>query len=427
MSRASMQHRLADAMRGMRHPGRPRRAKRVAGVLGTLALTIALVVILVGRLPDVTRSRLPGAAGGADTYPVRVRFADVLDLVPNSTVRLADVPVGRVTSIRLVTDPARGHVAEVELAVDQRYHLPADTTAAIRTTSLLGEKYVALTAPDGGTGSLRSTRSIPLARTTQDVEVEQVLSSIGATLNGGALQQLSTITHELSTALGGHEDDARALLGNLDQIVGKLDAGRAALVSAIDATARLSRTLAAQNEVIGQAVHDFDPASGVLARQQRTLTTALHRLDLLGRTAAPIIRHGTDATVADLRDLVPVVAQLGQVADLIPENLTLLFTYPFADTAVPAFSGGYGAVKGTVVVDLAQLLKAVAPVPQSTTDGTVPGYQPLDPNRPTLTIPPSMPGAPGPAAAPTSPAPGSNGLTTLLGGLGTLLGPGAGP
>ena len=326
---------------------------RAGGTLAATVLALVVVVVVVGHLPDVTRSRLPGAAGGRHTYPVRVQFTDVLDLVPNSTVRLADVPVGRVTGIRLGSDPTRGHVAVVTLAVDDRYRLPADTTAAIRSTSLLGEKYVALTAPDGGTGSLRSTGEIPLARTTEDVEVEQLLGSIGAVLNGGALQQLSTITRELSTALGGREDDARALLGNLDRIMAGLDRGRTALVTAIDATARLSATLAAQNDVIGQAVHDLDPASGVLARQQRDLTAALRRLDRLSLTAAPIIRRGTDATVADLRALVPVVTQLGRVADLIPENLTLLFTYPFADTAVPAFSGGYGAVKGTVVVDLA--------------------------------------------------------------------------
>lgn len=421
MMRGPVSERMARTVDTVRGERRRRSARRAAGTVAAVVLALGLVVLAIGRLPDITRSRLPGAAGGSHTYAVRAQFTDVLDLVPNSTVRLADVPVGRVTGIRLAGDPVRGHVAVVTLAVDDRYRLPADTTAAIRSTSLLGEKYVALTAPEGGTGSLRTTGVIPLARTTQDVEVEQLLGSIGAVLNGGALQQLSTITHELSTALGGREDDTRALLGNLDQIMAGLDDGRSALVSAIDATARLSTTLAAQNDVIGQAVRDLDPASGVLARQQRALTTALRKLDRLDATAAPLIRRGTDATVADLRALAPVVTELGKVADLIPENLTLLFTYPFADTAVPAFSGGYGAVKGTVVVDLPELLRAVAPVPQNQSDGQVPGYGPMPPDRPTL--PPSAP-TPG-ASSPAAPS-ATSGPSSLLGGLSALLSPGGG-
>lgn len=419
MTGQPLSERVGHAVDTVRGERRRRAARRAAGTAAAVALAVLLVVVVIGRLPDITRSRLPGAAGGSHTYPVRAQFADVLDLVPNSTVRLADVPVGRVTGIRLASDPTRGHVAVVTLAVDDRYRLPADTTAAIRSTSLLGEKYVALTAPEGGAGSLRSTGLIPLARTTEDVEVEQLLGSIGAVLNGGALQQLSTITRELSTALGGREDDTRALLGNLDQIMASLDRGRSALVAAIDATARLSTTLAAQNDVIGQAVRDLDPASGVLVRQQHDLTTALRKLDQLDATAAPVIRRGTDATVADLRALAPVVTQLGKVADLIPENLTLLVTYPFADTAVPAFSGGYGAVKGSVIVDLQELLKAVAPVPQNQADGQMPYYGPMPPNRPT--IPPASP-TPG-VPAPTAPsAGGSSG--SVLGGLSSLLTPG---
>jgi phospholipid/cholesterol/gamma-HCH transport system substrate-binding protein len=388
------------------HPLSGRRERMIGGVVLAIVVVI-LGLFTVSRLPDVTTARLPGAAGGSHTYSVEVEFTDVLDLVPNSTVRLADVPVGRVTAIDVVPGGPEGHVALAHLQVNDRYHLPAQTTATIRSTSLLGEKYVALTAPTGGTGSLRAVGRIPLARTAEDVTVEQILGSLGAVLNGGGLQQLSTITTEFSDALNGREGDTRQLLGNLDDIVGRLDQGKGAVVDALESARRLSSALAAQNTVIGNAVDALDPATGVLARQQHELTVALRSLHTLDIKAHAIIARSTAATVADLNALVPVTRELGKVADLIPESVTLLVTYPFADNAVPAFSGAYGAVKGSVVIDLPQLLKAVSPLPQSSVGPTgTPGTGASPSPSSTVTAPPV-----------DVPAPTSGGLLSLLSGL----------
>lgn len=386
------------------------RSRALAGTIVVTLVACAAVVVGLGALPDVTRSRLPGAAGGSDTYTVTARFRDALDLVPNSTVRVADVPVGRVTAIRVARDDA-GYVAEATLEVDSSVDLPSETVATISSTSLLGEKFVALVPPARGTGSLREAASIPVSRTSDDVEVEQLLSSIGALLNGGGLQQLSTITREFSTALGGHEQDTRDLLGDLDRIVSGLDAGRPTLVAALDSTARLTRLLAAQNEVIATAVDDLDPATGVLAGQVRNLRTALRKLDLLSASATSVIERSTDDTVADLRALAPVALELGKVADQIPRNLTLLVTYPFADTAVPAFSGVYGAFKGSVVVSLEQLLSLIVP-----TDA-----DPDAPFEPT-SAPPTGDAPPDPTNLGQHLAE-ELGLTDLLGGLNELLTP----
>jgi phospholipid/cholesterol/gamma-HCH transport system substrate-binding protein len=349
-----------------------RRVRTGLAVLSTLAL-LAAGAFVYTRLPDVTTARLPGAAGGSDTYPVTAEFNDVLDLVPNSTVRVADVPVGRVTRISVGVNRHAGHVAVVRMQIDSDYRLPAGTTASIRSTSLLGEKYVALTAPVTGRGSLEATGEIPLESTTQDVEVEQLLASLGALLNGGGIQQLSTLTREFSAALDGREASTRQLLRNLNAIVGRLDRSRADLVAAIDSAQRLSSALAAQQQVVGRAIEALDPATGVLARQERALTRALRSLDTLDAKATHVIRAGQDATVADLEALAPVLRELGKVADQLPANLTTLVTYPYPDNSVRAFSGAYGAVTGATVIDLKTLLASIAPTAQRPSGRKEPG------------------------------------------------------
>ena len=98
-----------------------------------------------GRLPAADRLRvrrlqlpLPGGTDtGNDPMTVQVVFADVLDLVPKSTVKVNDVSVGQVTDIGL-----SGSNAQVTLELRNDIELPANAIAEIRQTSLLGEKFV---------------------------------------------------------------------------------------------------------------------------------------------------------------------------------------------------------------------------------------------------------------------------------------------
>ena len=84
-----------------------------------------------------------------------MQFQDVLDLVPKSTVKVNDVSVGQVKSIEL-----EGYHANVTLELRNDTKLPENTIAEIRQTSLLGEKFVSLSAPEtGAEGTLQTARS----------------------------------------------------------------------------------------------------------------------------------------------------------------------------------------------------------------------------------------------------------------------------
>jgi phospholipid/cholesterol/gamma-HCH transport system substrate-binding protein len=66
------------------------------------ALVAAGALALTGCDFDVYSVPLPGGADlGDDPYAVTVEFNDVLDLVPQSAVKVDDVTVGRVDDITL--------------------------------------------------------------------------------------------------------------------------------------------------------------------------------------------------------------------------------------------------------------------------------------------------------------------------------------
>lgn len=326
----------------------------------------ALAVLAGGLLAGCAFSAydlpLPGGAGpSGDSYQVTVRFADVLDLVPRSAVKVNDVTVGEVEEIWL-----DGFTANARLRLDRSVRLPDNATAQIRQTSLLGEKFVSVAAPGGGQrsyGRLADGDVIPLARTGRSVEVEEVLSALSLLLNGGGVAQLKTINVELTKAMDGRETDINQLLRRLDTFVGELDAHKREISRAIDSLDRLSASLAKQRKTIGTTVDELPAALTILADQREDLTRMLVELSRLGDVGTRVIEGTRADLLANLEALAPILTELARAGDSLPKSLEVLFTYPFADSAADAVQGDYTNLQITLDADLEGLLSGSTPPP----------------------------------------------------------------
>src|SRR5881409_1760092 len=73
-----------------------------------------------------------GAGGGAGAYHVTIEFPDVLDLVPQSAVKVNDVAVGSVTSIEVGW--TQTYSARVRVRIRKDVVLPANAHASLRQT-----------------------------------------------------------------------------------------------------------------------------------------------------------------------------------------------------------------------------------------------------------------------------------------------------
>lgn len=76
-------------------------------------------------------------------FEVAARFDSATGLRTGADVEMAGVPVGRVTAIRLDPDPMRSQ-AIVEMKLNHNLHLSDDSIASIKTSGLIGDKYVSL-------------------------------------------------------------------------------------------------------------------------------------------------------------------------------------------------------------------------------------------------------------------------------------------
>src|SRR6202000_1520597 len=142
--------------------------------------------------------------GGAGAYTVQAQMPDVQNLEQNSRVRVNDVTVGTVTNIQL-----QGWHALVTMSIDGNVDLPANATATLGQTSLLGSVHVEL-APSAGTsskGTLRRGSLIPLASAGAYPSTERTLAAVSLLVHGGGLGPVAGIHTAVRTGFTGREQD----------------------------------------------------------------------------------------------------------------------------------------------------------------------------------------------------------------------------
>ena len=308
------------------------RTTRLSGLRRRTATTVAAAVsgLMVLSGCSIYDVPLPGGADTGDNpMKVTVMFRDVLDLVPQSTVKVNDVTVGKVTSVTL-----KGYVAKVEIALPRTVDLPDNAEAQIRQTSLLGEKFVSLSPPRNPEGKLANNDVIGLDRTGRNPEVEEVFSALALLLNGGGVGQLKTIVTELNNAMGGRETEVRSVLDQIRVFTGQLDQNKESIVAAIENTNRLAGRLRAQESTIKSTLDDVPDALRSVNRQRADLVKLLQALTRLSGVGVKVIQASKESTINRLSDLAPVLDKFAKAGQNMPESFQVFLTYPFVDAAV---------------------------------------------------------------------------------------------
>ncbi|MGB3773604.1 MAG: MCE family protein [Rhodococcus sp. (in: high G+C Gram-positive bacteria)] len=304
------------------------RARALTAASG--ACVVALTLSACGSA-GIYSIPLPGGADvGSDPLKLTMEFDDVLDLVPQSTVKVDGVEVGRVTSIDV---PVDSWIAEVAVEINSSVDLPANVMAAVQSTNLLGEKFIQLTVPaeNEDPNRLQTGDTITVERTRAATDIEQVLGALSMLLNGGGIAQLAPIVKELNTALGGREDRVRNLLEQANTLIGGLEVQKTDITRAIDGLDVLAGTVNQQTDKIDRVLADLPVATEVLEQQRPQLTQLLGQLDRLGQVGTDVINQSKDNLIADLRALRPTLQELAAYGDELVTDLAFVPTFPFPD------------------------------------------------------------------------------------------------
>lgn len=236
---------------------------------------------------------LPGAKQGP--MKLTATFDDVGDLVVDHGVQVADVRVGSITKIELTDD----YHAKVTMSV-QDLDLPADAVAELRTTSLLGEKFIQLRQCDpkadyttdangvrqpactGTTDKLARGQDIKIS--TEAPELEFVAEQAVSLLGGVAANDLAKLVETGSIGFGGRTEDLRALLDDLSTISATLSDQSGHIVGIIDGLDKATSALAGNSGDLNQLLINLSETTGVLAAERDQTLLTLQALTRLAQT-----------------------------------------------------------------------------------------------------------------------------------------------
>jgi phospholipid/cholesterol/gamma-HCH transport system substrate-binding protein len=292
---------------------------------------------------------LPGTQGdGPGSYVIQAQMPDVNNIQPNSRVRVADVTVGHVTKIE-----RQGWHALVTMQLNGDVSLPANASAKIGTTSLLGSYHIELSSPKGEApqGQLRGGSVISLARGGAYPSTEQTLAALSLVLNGGGLGQIQDITEALSSAFRGREQDVRSLIGQLDKFSASLNDQSGDIIAATDSVNRLVGKFAAQQPVLDRALATVPDALAVLNDERDKLVEAADQLSKFSALTVDSVNKTKANLVKELQQVGPVLESLANAGPSLTRSLSLLATFPFPNETFQNFQrGDYANL--TAIVDL---------------------------------------------------------------------------
>jgi phospholipid/cholesterol/gamma-HCH transport system substrate-binding protein len=207
---------------------------------GFLGVVLIILVIAIGLQPE----RL---FNWATSLRYQALFTEAGGLTTGNDVTVSGIKVGSVSSISLDNGDAL-----VGFTIDGRYALGSDTTAHIRTGTLLGERVLALDS--AGDGTLKPNTVIPTTRTSSPYSLTDAVS-------------------DLTTNTAG--TDTQSLNQSLDTLAETLNQIQPELGPTFDGLSRLSQSLNNRNQSLAELLKDAGNVTGIFAERSKSVNALI--------------------------------------------------------------------------------------------------------------------------------------------------------
>lgn len=319
------------------------------GIGVTLVVVVLLAFVLLFNKNKIQTWLMSGSTIHAD-------FAQDYKLRPDiSVVKVAYVPVGRVTGVTRAADGTA--IVSMKVSDSALKVLGSSPTATIRPTTVLGGVYFVDLEPGGDRGRYAAGSTIPLADTHLPVELDKVADTLPPTARAGlqgtisglnsalgdsgtaALQRLMSEAPKTlkptavvaNAALGQNpQTDLPNVVKGLEQTAYALTQQPNQLASIVDNMATLSNTLGSSSSQIDQTLQ---AAPAALANSSAGLASLNSTLLTLRGTAANVR---------------PTVTKLNQFLTAL--DPVAVQTQPVLKQLVPAIKDAVPSLRGLMPV-----------------------------------------------------------------------------
>ncbi|OBG93010.1 mammalian cell entry protein [Mycobacterium sp. E3251] len=266
---------------------------------GFIGGVLVVLIIAVGLQPQQLLAR-------TTTVRYQAVFTEAAGLEAGNAVKVSGVKVGAVADVSL-----RDGDAVVTFAIKSSIPLGSETTAHIRTATMLGQRM--LTLDPMGLRTMRPLECIPASRTSSPYSLTDAVSDLTANAS-------NTDTQSLNQALD-------VLSATIDQIAPQLG-------PTFDGLSRLSRSVNSRNETVKELLKHTSAVTGILSeRSQQVNSLLLNANDLTGvlvQRRAAIVRlladtsalaqHISGLIAENEKQLSPMLEKLNSVTKVLQKN-----------------------------------------------------------------------------------------------------------
>ncbi|ORW12509.1 MCE family protein [Mycolicibacter longobardus] len=246
------------------------RNRLAVGATGILLL-VALVVAVFSY------DRLPFIKGTSD---YAAYFTESGGIKPNSDVRVSGLDVGRVVGLRL-----EGTRVRVIFSVRKGVALGDRTEAAIKTETVLGNKFLELTPRGDG----RLAGPIPIERTTSPYDLPEALGDLTAVISGLDTMQLSSALTTLAETFKDTPPDLKLALEGVARFSDTLDKRDAKLRQLLANANNVTGVLAQRSEQIAGLISNSNALLGELLSQRNSVDALMTNLTAVSRQISAVV------------------------------------------------------------------------------------------------------------------------------------------
>lgn len=287
---------------------------------------VRLLAVVVTGAVGAGGCTLPGRVEGP--VELTATFDDVGDLVAGHSVQVADVRVGSVTAIELTED----YRAKVTMHIKDGLGLPANSEAVLRTTSLLGEKFIELRPARDAEGNEVPANGVledgdEIARASQAPELEFVAEEAVNVLAGVVSNDLATLIETGAVGFGGRAAELGSLIDSLAVVSATLADQTDSIIQIIDGLDQATATLAGGAERIDELLVNLADTTQLLADNRELTLQTLRDLTRLAQDQNEIVfqpfRDDIDRQIHQLDAILQLVAaqreEVGVLVDWLAE------------------------------------------------------------------------------------------------------------
>lgn len=280
---------------------------------GLIGIVLIMLIVAVGLHPQTLWA-------WATSITYRALFVEVGGLAAGNDVKVSGVTKGTVTDVAL----SRGK-ALVTFTVDSRVRLGGDTTAHIRTGTVLGARV--LTLEPAGAVVMHASDTIPLTRTSSPYSLTEATSDF---TTNTAETDTAALTRSLDT-LSDTIDRMAPQLGPTFEAVTALSRtlnGRnESLAGLLKSAAEVAKTLSQRSQQVDTLLLDANALVGVLDQRRYAIVNLLVNTSAVAQQLSGLVRDNEQELAPTLQKLNAVTAVLEKNRDNIAQALAGLAKY----------------------------------------------------------------------------------------------------